>query len=369
MNPTEVEDESNFSNDSNSESITDESNSNNESLKGEGNKAFDKENNEESVEKDAKDEFLDIPSLPFYFEPDTSGLLADSNLVMSEKDDSKPSIFPLIKPSFNPVGIYFGLGTSSTSTSFAHGEGVFLDKMYSIAFNGDLGYEFKNGLYVGTGLKLMSSVLESTDVFEFKIFEQNDEFRITDAYISNGLIETELSSEWILGNIELFENGTYYDYDYDDEEDYDWRDEFDWEELWEEEDFENEVEFLAYEFESQMDIVDRIDRAILPFHLGYNYSKGRWSCFGQLNAEIHSVNSWTRDIYFNNQLVESYQVQGITNRAFYGGSLGLGYHLNSGLEIRSSFDWSTYVNQHKHGAFEDIRLNNSALNLSLRWKI
>jgi len=358
--------ESNSSNEDSNEVVQEDSKSSSEKLKGSSDRSFEYFPNDQGHKMDSFKNGLDIPSLAFYYEPDTSGLLSDSSFVIDETDNSKKSMFSIIKPSFNPVGIYFGLGTSLESTSFKHGEGQFPCKMYSWSFNGNLGYEFKNGLYLGTGLKLMASELISTDDFEFKVFEQNEEFRITDAYISNGLIETNLSSDWILRNFGRFDEGMYY---VEDDEIYEWWEEFNFDDFWEEEDFENEEEYLVYEFNSQMDIVDRVDRTILPFNLGYNYSEGRWSYFGQLNAEIHSVNNWIRDIYFNSELIESYEVKGIRNRAFYGGSVGLGYHLNSGLELRSSIDLTTGLNQHKHGVIEDIRLNNLRFNLSLRWKI
>ena len=344
----ETNSESNSSNEDSNEAVQEDSKSSSEKLKGSSDRSFEHFPNDQGHKMDSFKNGLDIPSLAFYYEPDTSGLLADSSFVIDETNKFRKSMFPIIKPSFNPVGIYFGLGTSLESTSFKHVEGQFSNKMYSWSFNGNLGYEFKNGLYMGTGLKLMASELISTDDFEFKVFEQNEEFRITDAYISNGLIETSLSSDWILGNIGWF--------DFDD--------------FWEEEDdFENEEEYLVYEFNGQMDIVDRVDRTILPFNLGYNYSEGRWSYFGQLNLEIHSVSNWIRDIYFNSELIESYDVKGIGNRAFYGGSFGLGYHLNSGLELRSSIDLTSGLNQHEHGVFEDIRLNNLGFNLSFRFKI
>lgn len=370
--------------------------SNDKNLKGEGNKTLkfnegsDSKDNQEEVDK--QKDLLNIPPKEHIFKIDSFTEVTDSSMIAAGSiDTKKKKSFLPFRSSFNPIGIYYGGGLGIESTTFTHTQGVFEDNLGSLTLRADIGYEFKNGLFLGLGLTLMASGLSSYDQFNFEIYKDVDYAHVTETTISNGLVETVLDSDWISERLEYFSDGETQVYTIPDENNDENEGDDDWEAFddWDQDDLEDiedweelyaflfpdwycqleEDQFSIYTFSDELKIHDEINRVVLPLNFGYNYNRRRMSYFMQVNAEIHSVLSWDRHIYFRDQLISSDKVQGIGNRMFYGGHVGIGYHFNEGLELRSSFSFTSGVNTHHHGDIENIRLNNYGLNLSLRWRL
>lgn len=360
----------------------------NQSLKGQGDKEFsdtlDKDESSDDINNKTQ---LEVEKIDFIFSPDTGTFVSDSAMIADVSDKSKGAIFPLIKPSFKPIGLYASLGAGVEQTSFVHGDRSFNDKMGTISFKGNIGYEFKNGLYLGTGLYLLGSELVSKDPIEFNIYANEENYAITESYLSNGLVETVISAEWIDENFDLFDEGTYFHYEEDGFNEEETGEEFDEDDLidWWDYFFDADDEYdyglvdtdslneynsrLVYSFVDEIDYVDRVSRTVFPLNLGYNHNRGRWTYFAQMNAELHFVSLWTRDIYFKGDLIETIEMEDAASRTFIGLNAGVGYFFNSGFQLRASYGVNSGVNTYEHGEVEDIRLNTSSLNLSLRWKI
>ena len=172
-------------------------------LKGSGDKTFSDFDNEEKEEVDSKELLeIDIEPLPFKFVPDTVQLSQDTTLNMAD-NNAKKAILPIPMP-IKPLGFYALAETGLSVTSFRFDGGLYSqDRMLNFDLGLSLGFEFKNGIHAGVGLKSMTSVLDSYDELEFTFGETADfEWYVFDSYIKNGLKETEVGSGWIYNNLD-----------------------------------------------------------------------------------------------------------------------------------------------------------------------